>query len=145
MTSHEAADHANAERLLLSLARFGLEVTKSMTAATEEPEFVTNTPLLVLCLLDLEGPERPGAIGELVGLTSGGTTKLLDRMENAGLIKRSYGAIDTDHRGVQVALTAKGRRVLRAATGALVAHLPETVDVVKEITSLVESIGAADP
>lgn len=137
-------DRASAERLLLHLARFGSSVSKAMADATEQPEFVTNAPLLVLCLLDLEGPERPGAIGELVGLTSGGTTKLLDRMETAGLIKRSYGAIEADHRGVQVVLTAKGRRLLQTATGSLIEHLPETADMVKEVVTLMESLGASE-
>lgn len=115
-----------------------------MAEATDQPEFVANAPLLVLCLLDLEGPERPGEIGEVVGLTSGGTTKLLDRMETAGLIKRSYGAIAADHRGVKVALTAKGRRLLRTATGSLVEHLPDTTGMVKEIVALLDALGASE-
>lgn len=143
MTSPQR-DHANAEQLLLHLARFGSTVSRSMADATEQPEFVTNAPLLVLCLLDLEGPERPGVIGEVVGLTSGGTTKLLDRMESAGLIKRSYGAIEDDHRGVQVALSAKGRRLLRAATASLIEHLPDTTGMVKEIVALLDSLGASE-
>jgi len=75
-----------------------------------------------------------------VGLTSGGTTKLLDRMESAGLIRRAYGTIDDDHRGVQVALTASGRKLLRAATGALIEHLPEASITVKEIVSLMNDL-----
>ena len=121
------------------MARFGSSVTRAISESTGQPEFVGNNPLLVLCLLDLEGPERPGVIGELVGLTSGGTTKLLDRMESAALIKRSYGAIEADHRGVEVVLTAKGRRLLRAATSSLVEHLPDTTDLVMEFVSLMES------
>ena len=142
MTS-PARDHADAQRLLLQLARFGSTVSNAMADATGQPEFVTNAPLLVLCLLDLEGPERPGAIGEVVGLTSGGTTKLLDRMETAGLINRSYGAIEADHRGVQVTLTAEGRRLLRIATGSLIEHLPETTGMLKEVVALLESLEAS--
>lgn len=107
------AVHENAEKLLLQLARFGTGLSRSLTAATNEPDFVTNAPVLVLCLLDLDGPTRPGVIAEVVGLTSGGTTKLLDRMEAAGLLHRAYGAIESDHRGVQVELTARGRTLLR--------------------------------
>ncbi len=132
--------HENAERLLLQFARFGSAVSESLVAATNEPDFVTNAPILVLCLLDLDGPTRPGAIADVVGLTSGGTTKLLDRMEAAGLIHRSYGAIDHDHRGVQVELTSRGRTLLRQATDALLAHLPTAAVTVKEIVSLMDEL-----
>ena len=65
-------------------------------------------------------------------------------METAGLINRSYGAIEAVHRGVQVALTAEGRRLLRTATGSLIEHLPEAIDTVKEIVALLDSLGAAE-
>ncbi len=139
------ARHENAERLLLQLARFGSAVSDSMAAATKQPDFVTNAPLLVLCLLDLDGPTRPGAIGEVVGLTSGGTTKLLDRMEAAELIQRSYGTIESDHRGVQVRLTARGRAHLRQATAALLAHMPDASATVKEIVSLMDELEGTAP
>ncbi len=120
-------------------------MTRSLAAATNEPDFVTNAPLLVLCLLDLDGPTRPGVIAEVVGLTSGGTTKLLDRMEAAGLLHRTYGAIDTDHRGVEVVLTARGRTLLRQATAALLGHLPDASATVKEIVSLMDELERTAP
>jgi hypothetical protein len=64
-------------------ARFGSAVSNELVEATNQPESVTNAPALVLCLLDLDGPTRPMAIAGVVGRTSGGTTKLLDRMEVA--------------------------------------------------------------
>ena len=137
--------HQSAERLLLQFARFGSAVSRTLVAATNQPDFVTNAPILVLCLLDLDGPTRPGAIAEVVGLTTGGTTKLLDRMEAAGLIHRTYGAIDNDHRGVQVELTARGRTLLRQATAALLAHLPDASTTVKEIVSLMDEIEGTAP
>ena len=81
----------------------------------------------------------------MVGLTTGGTTKLLDRMEAAGLIHRTYGAIDNDHRGVQVELTARGRTLLRQATATLLAHLPDASTTVKEIVSLMDEIEGTAP
>lgn len=137
--------HESAERLLLQLARFGSAVSDSMVEVTNEPEFVTNAPILVLCLLDLDGPARPGMISEVVNLTSGGTTKLLDRMEAGGLIHRVYGGIESDHRGVQVELTARGRSLVRQATTALLAHLPHATATVKEIVSLMEQIEGTAP
>lgn len=131
-----------AERLVLQMASLGSGISAAMAEAIGSPEFVTNAPLLVLCLLDLDGPARPSAIAGVVGLTSGGTTKLLDRLEEAGLIERSYGAIETDHRGVQVAVTAAGRRTLRTAAGALVEHLPDVSDLVANIVALLDDLGA---
>ena len=137
--------HENAEKLLLHLARFGTGLSRSLTAATNEPDFVTNAPVLVLCLLDLDGPTRPGVIAEVVGLTSGGTTKLLDRMEAADLLHRAYGAIESDHRGVQVELTARGRTLLRQATTALLEHLPDASATVKEIVSVMDELEGTAP
>lgn len=127
-----------AERLVLEMASLGNGITAAIAAATDLPEFVANVPLQVLCLLDLDGPARPSVIAGVVGLTSGGTTKLLDRLEGAGLIQRSYGVIDSDHRGVEVALTDEGRHMLRKAAGALIDHLPETSALVKSVVALLE-------
>ena len=130
----------HAERLILQLASLGSEISAAMAGATKMPEFVGNAPLLVLCLLDLDGPARPSEISNVVGLTTGGTTKLLDRMEAAGLVKRSYGVIENDHRGVEVALTGDGKRMLRSASGALVDHLPATKALVKSIVVLLDEL-----
>ena len=138
-------EHASAERLLLEFARFGASVTRALVAATNQPEFVTNAPLLVLCLLDLDGPTRPSAISGVVGLTSGGTTKLLDRMEAAKLIRRTYGVIEGDNRGVRVELTGGGRKLLRQATSALVEHMPNATTTTKEIVSLMNQIEGTAP
>jgi DNA-binding MarR family transcriptional regulator len=129
-----------AEQLLLHLASLGQGISDSMGEATGKPDLMGNTPLLVLCLLDLDGPARPSTISEVVGLTSGGMTKLLDRLEAAGLIERSYGVIATDHRGVSVALTGDGRRMIRVAARALIDHLPDVSDLVKSIVVLLEAL-----
>lgn len=129
---------------MLDLASLGSEISTAIADATGAPEFVGNAPLQVLCLLDLDGPTRPSVISGVVGLTSGGTTKLLDRLEGAGLISRTYGAIDGDHRGVEVALTDEGRAMVRAAGAALVAHLPDATALVKGIVALLESLQQAD-
>jgi DNA-binding MarR family transcriptional regulator len=133
---------ASAERLTLELAQFGTSISAAMGAATGLPDLMGNTPLLVLCLLDLDGPARPSAIGAVVQLTSGGTTKLLDRLEQAGLILRRYGVLEDDHRGVLVELTDDGRRTIRSAAQALIDHLPEAVSMIKSISALVDSLAA---
>ena len=73
----------------------------------------------------------PTRIGELVLRTSGGMTKIIDRLERAGLVRRRPDP--QDKRGVLVTLTEAGQsRVdaaladLLAAEQALLAGLPET-------------------
>jgi DNA-binding MarR family transcriptional regulator len=132
-----------AERLVLQLASLGNGVSAAMAASTGEPDLVGNAPLQVMCLLDLDGPTRPSAITEVVGLTSGGTTKLLDRLETAGMIERSYGVIEDDHRGVQVSLTDEGRQMVRTAASALVDHLPDVSDLVKSVVVLLDTLRTA--
>jgi len=58
----------------------------------------------------------PSRIGELVLRTSGGMTKIIDRLERAGLVERLPDP--NDRRGVLVGLTRKGLRVSDAASDA---------------------------
>ena len=58
----------------------------------------------------------PGRLAASVMLSTGGMTKRLDRLEEAGLVRRSPDP--DDRRGVLVGLTAKGRRVADAAVEA---------------------------
>jgi DNA-binding MarR family transcriptional regulator len=51
---------------------------------------------------------------EALMLTASGATKRLDRLERSGLIRREHDP--ADRRGIQIALTAKGRRLVDAAT-----------------------------
>ena len=138
MASRRPEQLEMAERLLLQLASLGNGATRAMSDATEMPDFMGNAPLQVLCLLDVDGPARPSTIGGVVGLTSGGTTKLLDRMEEAGLIHRAYGVFADDHRGVEVTLTPRGRKVLRTAAGAFIEYLPDVAGLVKNIVATLD-------
>jgi DNA-binding MarR family transcriptional regulator len=59
------------------------------------------------------GSMRVGDLARALGVTVGGTSKLVDRIERAGLIAR--GPDPDDRRASRVALTAAGRRRLTAA------------------------------
>lgn len=61
------------------------------------------------------GGLNPTQLCENVALTSGGMTSRLDKLEAAKLIERQSDP--TDRRGVVVVLTAKGRKLIDAATG----------------------------
>lgn len=71
----------------------------------------------ILATLRRQGPEgrmTPKQLMRSVMLSSGGMTSRLDRLEEAGWIRRY--ADPEDRRGVLIALTAKGRRLIDAAT-----------------------------
>lgn len=61
-------------------------------------------------------PRSAGALAEITELSSGAMTNRLDRLEEAGLVRR----LDDpgDRRGVLVELTAKGKRAYHDSTGA---------------------------
>ncbi len=46
------------------------------------------TDMQCLSILELLGPVTPGKLAEYTGLTTGGVTVMLDRLEKAGLVKR---------------------------------------------------------
>jgi len=73
----------------------------------------------VLATLRRTGPPyrlRPTEFTSALMLTSSGTTKRLDRLEQAGLITR--GADPEDRRGTLIALTPAGRKLIDAVTEA---------------------------
>ena len=63
-----------------------------------------------------KNPRSAGKLAEIAELSSGAMTNRLDRLEEAGLVRR----IDDpdDRRGVLVGLTAKGKRAYHESTGA---------------------------
>ncbi|HEX6509304.1 MAG TPA: MarR family transcriptional regulator [Chloroflexota bacterium] len=85
----------------------------------EELEEEVDLPLPWYGVLLLVGrsPDGMRPIGELIqatAFTSGGVTRLVDRMERAGLVERR--PCPTDRRVQYVALTAAGREMLLRAT-----------------------------
>jgi DNA-binding MarR family transcriptional regulator len=73
----------------------------------------------VLATLRRSGPPyrlRPTEFTSTLMLTSSGTTKRLDRLEQAGLITR--GPDPEDRRGTLITLTAGGRKLIDAVTEA---------------------------
>jgi DNA-binding MarR family transcriptional regulator len=77
----------------------------------------------VLATLRRSGPHyrlRPTEFASALMLTSSGTTKRLDRLEQAGLITRAPDP--DDRRGTVIALTAAGRERIDAVTDAHLAN-----------------------
>ena len=69
---------------------------------------------------------RVGDLARAVGITVGATSKLVDRVEAAGLIRREPDA--EDRRASRVALTDQGRQSLAAASASYTAELAAALD-----------------
>jgi DNA-binding MarR family transcriptional regulator len=52
------------------------------------------TDLYALNILELAGPMTPGELSARTGLTTGPTTRLIDRLEQAGYVRRGPAADD---------------------------------------------------
>jgi DNA-binding MarR family transcriptional regulator len=68
----------------------------------------------MLSLLNVETATRVGDLSEQSGLTTAGTTRMLDKLESLGYAVRSRVA-DSDQRQVYVTLTDTGEQALREA------------------------------
>jgi DNA-binding MarR family transcriptional regulator len=75
------------------------------------------TDLHCVNLLDLEGPMTAGQLAELVGLTTGAVTGVLDRLEAGGLARREADPVD--RRRVIARLVPEGMERVRAVCAAV--------------------------
>lgn len=111
--------------LIQCAARLGMLMVESAAGTPGSATSIDIPSLVLLCHAELEGGCRPGALIDLLDLSSGGATKLLDRLEGEGLVRRDYGAIDRDRRAVVVSVTPHGRSVMRHALDRVGTHLDE--------------------
>jgi DNA-binding MarR family transcriptional regulator len=65
----------------------------------------TSFTICSIGVLDLLGPSTPGKLAECTGLTTGGVTVMLDRLEKAGFVKRERNP--NDRRSVLVHVNPK--------------------------------------
>jgi len=63
------------------------------------------TDMQCLNILDLLGPATPGTLSEWTGLSTGGVTVMLDRMEKAGFIRREPNP--ADRRSILIEINAR--------------------------------------
>ena len=125
------------QRLVAALAKVGTTIGGAMAGVADE-EMTGNAPVLVLFSLDLDGPQRPTALQEITGLSSGGLTRLVERLETAGLVTRRSGALAEDRRAVLVALTPRGRRTARAMAAAGAASIEEHRDLMTDLAGYLD-------
>jgi DNA-binding MarR family transcriptional regulator len=104
--------------LLGAIVRLDLAVTRVLEDAARASG-LTFADYLVLGVIRRSPEQRssPTAIASVLGRTTGGTTLTLDRLETAGLLRRTRHP--DDGRRVVVELTATGLRLATAVNDAL--------------------------
>jgi hypothetical protein len=66
-------------------------------------------------------------------------------MEQAGVVKRTYGGVPGDNRGVLVSITRRGRTLAGRFSGAVAAELPDARTMVKELATALDLASARLP
>jgi DNA-binding MarR family transcriptional regulator len=121
-----------AQRLLLILSRLGAAVSAALHSRVDAA-FASNGEVLVITSLDLLGPQRRSDILALTGMTSGGVTRVLDRLEEHGLMVREFGHVEGDRRGTRLLLTPEGRRIAAELATGLASRLDAVRDAIEEL------------
>ncbi len=116
----EEAEPIRPNDLFTKLARTGL-LLDALQRECLEPHGLAFAEYSVLRILQGEPRRRlsPSRLAERIVRTTGAVTKLVDRLEGAGLVERRPD--ESDGRAVQVQLTAAGARLANAASRAYTA------------------------
>lgn len=85
----------------------------------------------MLRLLDTEQAVRVGNLAEILGLTTAGTTRMLDKLEASGYAIRTRDP-RSDQRQVYVTLTPQGKVAREEADAAFLAQVQATLCVLDE-------------
>jgi DNA-binding MarR family transcriptional regulator len=134
---HEGTDRRRAQQLLLIMGRLGAAVSEGLRARVD-PRFTRNVEVMVITSIDLLGPQRPSDVIELTGMSSGGVTKVLDRLESNGLIVREFGKVKGDRRGTRLVLTGEGQKVAAELAAGLEDRMDALRRAVEELREVVE-------
>ncbi|MET7277377.1 MarR family transcriptional regulator [Kribbella sp. NPDC005582] len=84
--------------------------------ASAEAAGLNATDYFALNLLDLSGPQTSGELARWTGLSTGATTRMIDRLEERGHVRRSYDP--SDRRKVVVEMAKPPKSVDQSVAGA---------------------------
>lgn len=144
--THAAADaddapwQAAALRFLVRTGHLGETLSTGMAARVGDRELVGNLTVILVAELYLAGALRPVEIQGVTGLTSGGVTKAIDRLEAAGLITRSHGTVDRDRRAIVISLTDDGLRMADQLAAGLIDTIEETRTKLRQLADEADAV-----
>jgi DNA-binding MarR family transcriptional regulator len=125
--SHPSQDEMRA-REIVAIAQ-GLDDWNSLLGRQFGP--LSRPQRRMLRLLDLEQGVRVGDLGEELGLTTAGTTRMLDKLEMLGYASRARDQ-KTDQRQVYVTLTSTGQQALKEADKVFLERVQSTLSILNE-------------
>jgi len=88
------------------------------------------TDMQCINVLDLMGPSTPGELARRIGLTTGGVTVMLDRLEKSGYVKREPNP--RDRRSVLVRLNPARLKKVRTSYGEINERMAALLDETPE-------------
>lgn len=136
MTNTPSHAHLDATaRGLITLVGAAISITDTIAHLPVDPMLMGNAPVAIILSIWRSGPKRPVELGEIVGMTSGGTTKVINHLADAGLVSKSRGGGDLDGRAVYVDLTGLGRDVAEQLLTELTPTMSELIDDLNAIRS----------
>ena len=113
--SEFGSDGLLATEVLLTLNRASMAITYDLESAIHRPRGLSWASFRLLFVTWLAGPLEPKKAAELAGVTKAAVSNLAKSLIDAGLLTRTPA--DRDGRSVRLALTAAGRRQMRALFG----------------------------
>lgn len=120
----------------LAIARTGVKLSEALKAV----QLVGGVAgALALAVLETVGDSRPRSISNLIGISSGGVSRLLDRLEEASLVERRPDVIEADHRGVVISITPEGQEQLESALQRAQVYFDELLGIIRSISRYLET------
>jgi DNA-binding MarR family transcriptional regulator len=115
-----------ADRVVLEIRKF-IAASIFFNARAAEKAGLNLTDMQMLHILQLEGPSTPSRLAEWTGLSSGGVTVALDRLEKAGYLRR--GPNPADRRSLLITLLPVRLRKLAGMYERVEAQTREQLDL----------------
>ena len=115
MENHRTRDEYDVAtaQIVVVLGGAGQILSEAIRSSSGLDVLDDNSAMVAFLLLWLSGPMRSGEIAEAMNITTGGSTKIVTKLENDGIVSRLHHA-EADGRAVVVTLTEKGERVADA-------------------------------
>ena len=88
---------------------------------------INATDYQVLNVLDLRGSAKPGELAQSTGLTTGGVTVVLDRLEKAGFVRRERNP--SDRRSLIIRPIPEKMRTIVASYAPVIAAMEQVLSV----------------
>jgi DNA-binding MarR family transcriptional regulator len=108
--------------VIVRMMRMGTAMSGDVVEVLD-PSLARNSVAATLLRLLIDDDLRPVQLIETTGLSRGGMTKVIDQLEESGLVERFGDPDDEDGRSVHIRLTDAGRRTASDLSDIMGAHV----------------------